>query len=510
MLAADRRSSALVAAAAPAPRSGRSTRIAGFVAASRPRRAGDAPPRSRRRRSAASSAIARAARWWPRSSEDVDVAGIDVAARTVAALDRAGDLVVALAVRRARPGDRSSALLALAHPGRASRARAVARRARAARVRATSWPTTCRCSRPRCAPATRFIGALAVVVEDAAEPSQARVPARASATSSSACRSTAIASGRRAHAQRRARARRRWSRRSSARPAATPPRCSTGSIETIRERDAAAPAGARRSPRRAGSAAGSSSLLPVVLAARAQPRSTRTTSSRCWSRHGRRLLLVRRRACFIVGSAGRHPQDRRHQGLGDTDDRPLLALLCAGAALAPGRSAPSCCRASQADARVAQIGAYGFAAALPTGRPATGRRRGTGPDRGVAAARRPDRAGKSAPCARRSCARAARGRHLRAWRRGAARLPRAGAAVCWPLVGSIYDARASPVLKLGLIARPARGFGWGLPLDPRPRAAHARACRPSTATLPDLIDLLVVTVEAGLGFSARCRWPRRG
>ena len=71
-------------------------------------------------------------------------------------------------------------------------------------------------------------------------------------------------------------------------------------------------------------------------------------------------------------------------------------------------------------------------------------------------------------------------------------------AAAFGLLGAVYDV-SSPVLRIALIAVLAR-IGWGVPLFLVRRRARVRL-QTIDRTLPDLIDLLVVTVEAGLGFS---------
>ena len=176
----------------------------------------------------------------------------------------------------------------------------------------------------------------------------------------------------------------------------------------------------------------------------------------------------------------------------------LLALLCAGATLGLLLRAVVLPR-SQVDARVREIGAYGFAAALPTGTlPAP-----------LAPANRPligaitrlgDLIARQVGPVREE---KLRSELLAAGIYGLAPRALLGCSVLCAavlaLVGSIYDL-PSPVLKFGLIAVLAR-LGWGLPLILVRRRARTRL-QTIDRSLPDLIDLLVVTVEAGLGFSS--------
>jgi len=72
-------------------------------------------------------------------------------------------------------------------------------------------------------------------------------------------------------------------------------------------------------------------------------------------------------------------------------------------------------------------------------------------------------------------------------------------AVLLGLVALLYDV-SSPILRVALIVLAVR-VGWGLPLFAVRRRARSRL-ETIDRTLPDLIDLLVVTVEAGLGFAS--------
>lgn len=72
-------------------------------------------------------------------------------------------------------------------------------------------------------------------------------------------------------------------------------------------------------------------------------------------------------------------------------------------------------------------------------------------------------------------------------------------AISFGAVGLAYDV-ASPILKFGLVVLLVR-IGWGAPLFVVRRRARTRLDT-IDRTLPDLIDLLVVTVEAGLGFAS--------
>jgi tight adherence protein C len=175
----------------------------------------------------------------------------------------------------------------------------------------------------------------------------------------------------------------------------------------------------------------------------------------------------------------------------------LIALVCAGATLGLLMRALVLPRA-QADARVREIGAYGFAAALPAGATAVPAPSGSRPLIG-AVTRLGDLIARQVGPVREE---KLRSELLAAGVYGMP--PRAllgSSLVCallFPLAGATYDI-SSPILKLALIALLAR-IGWGAPLFIVRRRARTRLQAIDRA-LPDLIDLLVVTVEAGLGFS---------
>ena len=175
----------------------------------------------------------------------------------------------------------------------------------------------------------------------------------------------------------------------------------------------------------------------------------------------------------------------------------LLALLCTGATVALFLHAIALPRATT-DARIREIAAYGYAGAVI--KPEAGVTPAGGGSPLIAAVTRlgslishqvgPVREEKL------------RSELLAAGIYGLA--PRAllgfallGAAV-FGLLGAVYDVE-SPVLRIALIAVLAR-IGWGAPLFLVRRRARTRL-QTIDRTLPDLIDLLVVTVEAGLGFS---------
>ena len=62
-------------------------------------------------------------------------------------------------------------------------------------------------------------------------------------------------------------------------------------------------------------------------------------------------------------------------------------------------------------------------------------------------------------------------------------------------------------VQLILVAGIIGFLGWWLPARIIQRRAKQRLDE-IDYQLPELIDLLVVTIEAGLGFVGRCRWPR--
>ena len=154
---------------------------------------------------------------------------------------------------------------------------------------------------------------------------------------------------------------------------------------------------------------------------------------------------------------------------------------------------------TQASARVREIGAYGFAGAMASPvSERTGAPHGGGPLVALATRLGNLTAGQVGPVREAKL----RSELLAAGIYGLA--PRAllgfalFGAVLLGVLALLYDV-SSPVLKVGLIALGIR-FGWGLPLFLVRRRARARLLTIDRA-LPDLIDLLVVTVEAGLGFS---------
>jgi tight adherence protein C len=176
----------------------------------------------------------------------------------------------------------------------------------------------------------------------------------------------------------------------------------------------------------------------------------------------------------------------------------ILALAACGATIGLVLWAAALPR-SQAAARVHQIGAYGFRARLagiPGAMPA--KRPGGRPLIALATRLGNLIAGQVGPVREEKL----RSELLAAGIYGLAPRALLGFGVLGALMlgvlALVYDVQ-SPVLKVGLIALGVR-FGWGLPLFAVRRRARTRL-QAIDRTLPDLIDLLVVTVEAGLGFS---------
>jgi len=176
----------------------------------------------------------------------------------------------------------------------------------------------------------------------------------------------------------------------------------------------------------------------------------------------------------------------------------ILALAAGGATIGLVLWAAALPR-TQAAARVQQIGAYGFAGrldALPGATPA--KRPGGRPLVALATRLGNLIAGQVGPVREEKL----RTELLAAGIYGLAPRALLGfsvlGAVLLGVLALVHDVQ-SPVLKVGLIALGVR-FGWGLPLFAVRRRARTRL-QTIDRTLPDLIDLLVVTVEAGLGFS---------
>jgi tight adherence protein C len=176
----------------------------------------------------------------------------------------------------------------------------------------------------------------------------------------------------------------------------------------------------------------------------------------------------------------------------------ILALAAGGATIGLVLWAAALPR-TQAAARVQQIGAYGFTgriAGLPGATPA--KRPGGRPLIAVATRLGNLIAGQVGPVREEKL----RSELLAAGIYGLAPRALLGFGVIGALLlgvlALVYDVQ-SPILKVGLIALGVR-FGWGLPLFAVRRRARTRL-QAIDRTLPDLIDLLVVTVEAGLGFS---------
>jgi tight adherence protein C len=176
----------------------------------------------------------------------------------------------------------------------------------------------------------------------------------------------------------------------------------------------------------------------------------------------------------------------------------ILALAAGGATIGLVLWAAALPR-TQAAVRVQQIGAYGFTGRV-AGLPGATRAKPPGGRPLIAVATRLGNliAGQVGPVREEKL----RSELLAAGIYGLAPRALLGFGVIGALLlgvlALLYDVQ-SPVLKVGLIALAVR-IGWGLPLFAVRRRARTRL-QAIDRTLPDLIDLLVVTVEAGLGFS---------
>jgi tight adherence protein C len=175
----------------------------------------------------------------------------------------------------------------------------------------------------------------------------------------------------------------------------------------------------------------------------------------------------------------------------------FLALAACGATLGLLLWALTLPR-TRAVTRVQEISAYGFTGAIAAPATTAGATRSGGPLIGVATRLGNLIAGQVGPVREEKL----RSELLAAGIYGLAPRALLGfaflGAVLLGLLALLYD--VSPlVLKIGLIAVAVR-IGWGIPLFVVRRRARSRLQAIERA-LPDLIDLLVVTVEAGMGFS---------